>query len=61
MDKKEIDYDMYQDFISEYKLDEFGGIILLRILLDRILEREDKHNEKLNDKIIKNYCDHFNK
>lgn len=46
---------MWKSFEKDYDIDKCGGIQLLRILLDRILNREDPSNQISNDKFIENY------
>lgn len=56
--KETTDYEMYQDFIKDYKLDKYGGIQLLRILLDRILNKEEL-DKPTNDKFINLYIKNY--
>lgn len=56
--KETIDYEMFQDFVKDYKLDEYGGIQLLRILLDRILNKEEL-DKPTNDKFINLYIKNY--
>lgn len=59
MTKEEIDYEMYEEFINDYKLNEMGGIRLLRILLNRLLDKEDENDKKINDRFLMNYVEYY--
>lgn len=59
MTKEEIDYGMYEEFINDYKLNEMGGIRLLRILLNRLLDKEDENDKKINDRFLMNYVEYY--
>lgn len=59
MTKEEIDYGMYEEFINDYKLNEMGGIRLIRILLNRLLDKEDENDKKINDRFLMNYVEYY--
>lgn len=61
MTKEEIDYGMYEEFINDYKLNEMGGIRLIRILLNRLLDKEDENDKKINDRFLINYKEYYEK
>lgn len=55
------DLKMWKSFEDDYKLNKMGGIQLLRILLDRILNKENTAEHLLNDKFIENYVLNYKK
>lgn len=59
MEKEKIDYKMYEEFINDYKLNEMGGIQLLRILLNRLLDKENDNNKIINDNFLKYYVEYY--
>lgn len=59
MDKEIIDYKMYEEFVNDYKLNEMGGIQLLRILLNRLLDKENENDKKVNDRFLINYKEYY--
>lgn len=59
MEKEKIDYEMYKEFINDYKLNEMGGIKLLRILLNRLLDKENDTDKTINDNFLKNYIEYY--
>ncbi len=55
------DLKMWKSFENDYKLNKMGGIQLLRILLDRILNKENAAEHLTNDKFIENYVLNYEK
>lgn len=56
-----IDFNMFKDFESEFRLNRMGGYQLLRILLYRILGIENENDKNANDKFIENYKKEYEK
>lgn len=56
-----MDFNMFKDFESEFRLNEIGGYQLLRILLYRILGMEKENDKNTNDKFIENYKKEYEK
>lgn len=54
-------YKMYKDFINEYSLNKYGGISLLRRLLDRLLGKENANEIDIHDREINCYIDYYKK
>lgn len=55
------DFKMWKDFESSYVLNIAGGYQLLRILLNRILNKENENDKITNDKFIQNYIEKYEK
>lgn len=55
------DFKMWKSFESNYVLNISGGYQLLRILLDRILNKENENDKITNDKFIQNYIEAYEK
>lgn len=55
------DLKMYKSFECEYKLNKIGGYQLLRILLDRILNKEEECDKEIHNKFIQNYIERYEK
>ena len=59
--KMAADFKMWKSFENDYKLNKMGGFQLLRILLDRILNKENQSEHLINDKFIENYVLNYEK
>ena len=55
------DFKMWKSFENDYKLNKNGGYQLLRILLNRILNKENENDKITNDKFIQNYIEAYEK
>lgn len=57
--KEIIDLEMYESLVKDYKLNERGGIQLIRICLNRVLGYESKYEIEANDKFIIAYKEYI--
>jgi hypothetical protein len=55
------DFEMWNSFQEDYMINKYGGIKVLRILLDRLLNEEAISEKEKNDKIIKDYIYNYEK
>lgn len=57
--KEIIDLEMYKSLVKDYKLNERGGIQLIRICLNRLLGYEREYEIGANDKFIISYKEYI--